>query len=79
MEDLKTQEIVRILRDRAGLSQEALGSMLGMSSSWVRDIETGYIELRPKTVCDLAAILGPSVGHIYRMEVDRMLNAINYK
>lgn len=52
--------LVREARDKAGLTQEALASRVGLTRTSVTNIEKGRQKLLLHTFCDLAGALGVS-------------------
>ena len=55
---------VRVLRRRRGLTQEVVAHLVGHSERWLRDIETGAVDLRVSDAIRLADALGVEVANL---------------
>lgn len=55
---------IRDARDRSGMTQEALSSMVGLSRTSVTNIERGRQKLLLHTLRDIAAALGVAVAQL---------------
>jgi transcriptional regulator with XRE-family HTH domain len=53
---------LRSLRIAAGLSAKKLAARVGLNGSTVSEAERGTVELRPRTLAKLAAVLGPRLS-----------------
>jgi transcriptional regulator with XRE-family HTH domain len=61
---LRLGEVIRIARVRAGLSQERLGGLVGVSKAAVSAWERGLTRPRAEHVQALAHVLGAEIGRL---------------
>ncbi|MBA3844356.1 MAG: helix-turn-helix transcriptional regulator [Actinobacteria bacterium] len=56
---------IRATRQRAGVSQEKLAQLVGVTTGSIRSMETGSNEPRASTVARVAAVLGIDMNDLF--------------
>ena len=74
---MQTGEIIRTLREKQGMSQEALAARLGYKDrSSIAKIESGKVDLSQSKLEQLSALFHVSVAHLMGLESMPVMNKI---
>ncbi len=58
-------EKIRYLREKRGITQDALGRMSRMSRAFIGEVERGNKELRMRSICKLAGTFGIPIAELF--------------
>lgn len=64
-QDLKLGRKIQKVRKAAGMTQEELAEKLGVTTTWVGYVETGYRRPNLKRIYKIARVLGVKVKDIF--------------